>query len=145
MSESPYAKSTPPQPGPRIGRILAVVLPIAALGFAAYLYAKSLETKARVDAAPAIMARMFTAEPMLSGIKFADSNKDMVADAPEDPAKLINPDVLVFSYVAGAEDEVPGDEAWTELVAALKEKTGKEVKIARYTTPGIHRRVPHRS
>ena len=78
---------------------------------------------------------MFTAEPMPTGsaMAFADADNDMVADPPTDAAKLINPDVLVFSYVA-TEEGGPSEDTWKELTAALKEKTGKEVKAAHYTT-----------
>ena len=64
---------------------------------------------------------------------FPDTDNDMVADPPDDPAKLITPDALVFSYVA-TEEEGPSDDTWKELSAALKEKTGKEVKVAHFTT-----------
>ena len=41
-----------------------------------------------------VMGRMFLAEPMpTSGqMAFADADNDMVADAPTDPAKLLNPE-----------------------------------------------------
>jgi phosphonate transport system substrate-binding protein len=63
---------------------------------------------------------------------FADADNDMVADPPTDPAKLIKPDALVFSYVA--EEEAPSEDTWKELFAAIKEKTGKEVKLAHFNT-----------
>jgi len=40
---------------------------------------------------------------------------------------------LVFSYVAGDKEEAPAEETWKELFAALKEKTGKEVKFVHYS------------
>jgi phosphonate transport system substrate-binding protein len=81
------------------------------------------------------IARMFIADPTppSSSMAFADADNDMVADPPSDPAKLANPEALLFSYVATEGQGVP-DDAWKELVAALKQKTGKDVKIVHYNT-----------
>ncbi len=119
------------------GRVLAVVVPIAILGFAAYLWSKNLESKAHGDMAATVVGRMFISEPMPAGasMEYADADHDMVADPPSDPSKMLNPDVLVFSYVAGPEDETPPDDTWKELTDAIKKKTGKEVKVARFKTP----------
>lgn len=135
----PIASDTPSRPlkpAPSPGRILAIVLPIALVLLAAYWWSMNLEAKARSDSAPIIVARMFTAEPMPSGaaMAFPDKDGDLVADPPEDAGKLIAPDTIVFSYVATEEAPEPED-TWTELLAALKEKTGKEVKIAHFATP----------
>lgn len=81
------------------------------------------------------MERIFAWEPIRDGsMEFADADNDMVADPPTDPAKVINPDTLVFSYVA-SEERGQLEETWKELAAALKEKTGKEVKVAHFETP----------
>jgi phosphonate transport system substrate-binding protein len=136
MNDSTSASSTlgAPRPAHSPGRVLAVVLPIVIVGLAVYWWSKGLEQKARGDVASTIVARMFTAEPMLAGgaMAFADADGDMVADPPSDPAKLVNPDTLVFSYVASEEGGL-SDETWTELFAALKEKTGKDVKVTHFT------------
>jgi phosphonate transport system substrate-binding protein len=65
-------------------------------------------------------------------LAFPDADNDLVADPPTDPAKLIKPNELVFSYVATEEKPVP-DETWKELIAAIEAKTGTKVKIAHYT------------
>jgi len=133
MNESSSGNPSNTQPSSSsAGRILAIVLPVAIVGLIAYWWSQSLESKARGDIAPSIMGRMFTAEPMpTGGMTFTDSDNDLLADPPADAAKAINPDTLVFSYVA-TEEEGPSEETWKELAAALKEKTGKEVKIAHY-------------
>src|SRR5689334_11618703 len=94
--------SIPPRPTSSPTRILAIVLPIAIVGLAAYWWSTRLEARARNDMSTDIIQRMFTSEPLLpaSGMAFADADGDMVADPPKDPAKLIKPDTLVFSYVA---------------------------------------------
>jgi phosphonate transport system substrate-binding protein len=116
------------------GRVLAVVLPIAVVGLAAYWWSKGLEEKARVDAAPTMVARMFAAEtmPPTGEMAFADADGDLVADPPSDESKLLKPDTLVFAYVA--EEEPLAEDVWKELLAAIQEKTGKEVKLAHFNT-----------
>lgn len=133
MSDATSAPSGKPQPSHSVSRILAIVLPIAVVGVIALVWSLSLESRARSDMASIVMGRMFLAEPMpTSGqMAFADADNDMVADAPTDPAKLLNPDVLVFSYVATEEAGTP-DETWTEIGAALKQKVGKDIKIVHY-------------
>ena len=66
-------------------------------------------------------------------IKFVDKDGDMVADPPEDPKDCIAPETLQFSFVAGEEESVP-EEKWKELLAALQQKTGHQVKYVRFTT-----------
>ncbi len=132
------ASSTDPgavRPTSSPARILAIVLPVAVVGLAAYWWSTKLEARAQSDLASSIIGRMFVSEPMppTSSMVFADADNDMVADPPSDPSKLVNPETLLFSYVATEGPGVP-DDAWKELVAALKTKTGKEVKIAHYNT-----------
>ena len=82
-----------------------------------------------------VVARMFTAEtvPVIAEMSFPDADKRPGGrSADRRGASCINPDVLVFSYVA-SEEEGPAEETWKELLAALKEKTGKEVKFVHYT------------
>src|SRR5215213_63897 len=125
---------TPQRPAPSAGRILAIVVPVALVGLIAYWWSSNLESQARNELASNVVGRMFISEamPTKSAMAFADENHDLVADPPSDPAKLIKPDELVFSYVATEEKAIP-DEAWKELLAALEAKTGKKVKVAHYT------------
>jgi phosphonate transport system substrate-binding protein len=129
------APQAAPQQRSSVGRILAVVLPIALLGLYVYWRSTTLETRAREDMATAVVARMFTSQPMPTSrvMNFPDADQDLVADPPSDSSKLISPDPLVFSYVASEEESAP-DETWTELIAAIKEKTGREVKLTSYAT-----------
>ncbi len=117
-----------------LARILKVVLPVAAIAAVAYWWSSTLEATARKEMTSNVVARMFTGEnaPVVAEMSFADADNDLVADPPADAAKTINPDVLVFSYVA-SEDESGGEGPWKGLLAALKEKTGKEVKFTHYS------------
>ena len=128
------SSSREPRPAPSAGRIFAIVLPVAVAGLVAYWWSSTLESKARNELASNVVGKMFVSEamPTKSAMAFPDADQDLVADPPSDPAKLIKPDELVFSYVATEEKEIP-DDAWKELVAALEAKTGKKVKVAHYT------------
>lgn len=127
------SEPTQPKPPVSLARIFSIVLPAAIVGIAAYALASRSVTTAREESAPNILSRMFTAEsvPAIGKTEYADANNDDVADPPEDPAKCIDPEVLVFSFVAGDTESVE-EERWKELFAALKEKTGKEVKYTHY-------------
>jgi phosphonate transport system substrate-binding protein len=128
MSESAEAK-----PPVSVARILSIVLPAAIVGIAAYALASRSVTTARDESAPNILSRMFTAEsvPAVGKTDYADANNDEVADAPSDPAKLVDPKELVFSFVAGETESVDEDH-WKEVLAALKEKTGRDVKYTHF-------------
>jgi phosphonate transport system substrate-binding protein len=93
-----------------------------------------LESSARNELAANVVGKMFISEPMTTKgeMAFADANHDLVADPPTDPAKLIKPDELVFSYIA-TEEEPIADERWKELTAAIEAKTKKKVKVGHYT------------
>lgn len=123
-----------PQSSLSLGRVMMVVLPVAVIGAVAYWWSTTLEATARKEMESDVVVRMFTGEnaPVVGTMSFPDADKDLVADPPEDTAQTINPDTLVFSYVASEEDR-GGEEPWKELIAALKEKTGKEVKFTHYT------------
>jgi phosphonate transport system substrate-binding protein len=134
-TNSANAPSGAARPAPSAGRILAIVLPIALVLVAAYWWSKGLESQARSDVASTMVARIFpTSATTGSKLEFPDADNDMVADLPTDATKLITPDTLVFSYVATAEEEGPSEDTWKELFAAIKEKTGKEVKFTHFTT-----------
>lgn len=133
MSDANETVTVAPRQEHSPGRVLAVVLPVALIGLLAYWWSRGLESQARSDIATTIIGRMFTAEPVPTSGKmaFADADNDLVADPPTDAAKLIAPATLVFSYVA-TEGGGPSEDTWKELAAALKEKTGKEVKVAHF-------------
>ena len=59
--------------------------------------------------------------------RFCDNNRDLVADTPTDPSKLLNPDTLIFSYTP-VEDPAVYENVFTEFMAYLSKKTGKKVK-----------------
>ncbi len=60
-----------------------------------------------------------------------DSDGDLVADAPSDPEACIDPDALLFSYVASPEAEQT-EKAMQPLVDHLASATGKTVQYVRF-------------
>src|SRR5687768_6333917 len=59
--------------------------------------------------------------------QFTDADGDLVADAPSDASKLIDPDTLIFSYIATDEPE-KYEAAWKAFTDHLSKVTGKPVK-----------------
>ncbi|MCF6272913.1 MAG: phosphate/phosphite/phosphonate ABC transporter substrate-binding protein [Rhodobacteraceae bacterium] len=59
-------------------------------------------------------------------VKYCDRDGDLLADTPTDPADLVNPDTLIFAYTP-VEDPAVYEEAWSDFLTFLEEKTGKDV------------------
>ena len=59
---------------------------------------------------------------------YCDADGDLVADAPTDPAKLVNPDTLVFAYTP-VEDPAIYEDIWEPFIAHLEKVTGKKVSF----------------
>jgi phosphonate transport system substrate-binding protein len=130
-------QSEPPRKHVSLSRVLAIVVPVAIIGIAAFVWSRTLESKARNESATNSFNKILASNVATgeSGLKFEDKDGDLVADSPEDPAKCIKADVLVFSDVASESDSMPED-AWKDVLAALKQKTGHEVKYVHYDTVG---------
>ncbi|HVT28867.1 MAG TPA: phosphate/phosphite/phosphonate ABC transporter substrate-binding protein, partial [Lacipirellulaceae bacterium] len=118
-----------------VSRVLKIVIPIGIVAIAAYVWSKTWEPTEREKLATNSFTRILASNPLgaAAAMKFADNDGDLVADSPSDPKQCINPDTLVFSYVAAETESVPED-AWKDLLAALKKKTGRDVKYAHYDT-----------
>jgi phosphonate transport system substrate-binding protein len=58
---------------------------------------------------------------------YCDENRDLVADPPKDPAKLVSPDPLVFTY-APVEDPAVYEGAWADFLKHLEKATGKKTR-----------------
>ena len=57
---------------------------------------------------------------------YCDDNGDGIADPPKDPAKLLNPDPLVFAYVPVEDPAVYGP-VFADLLRHIEKVTGKKV------------------
>ena len=61
-------------------------------------------------------------------VMYCDADGDLVADAPTDPSKLVDPDTLVFAYTP-VEDPAIYEDIWTPFIEHLEEVTGKDVQF----------------
>ena len=57
---------------------------------------------------------------------YCDANGDLVADAPTDPAKLVNPSTIIFSYTP-VEDPAVYSKVWDGFIKHMEKVTGKKV------------------
>ncbi len=58
--------------------------------------------------------------------RYCDADGDLVADIPTDPAKLVDPDTLIFTYTP-VEDPAVYKEVWAGFLEHMEEVTGKKV------------------
>src|SRR5438128_9218840 len=58
---------------------------------------------------------------------YCDENRDLVADPPKDPSKLVSPDPLIFTY-APVEDPAVYEGAWGDFLKHLEKVTEKKTK-----------------
>ena len=101
MSDSSM-QSEPPRRHVSPARVLAIVIPVAIIGIAALVWSRTLEPKAREESATNSFTKILTSNAGSGegAMKFEDKDGDLVADSPDDAAKCIKPEVLVFSDVA---------------------------------------------
>lgn len=60
--------------------------------------------------------------------RYCDRNGDLVADAPTDPSKWLDPDTLIFAYTP-VEDPAVYREAWADFLTHMEKVTGKKVQF----------------
>ncbi len=58
--------------------------------------------------------------------RYCDRDGDLLADAPTDPADLVNPDTLIFAYTP-VEDPAVYKGVWSDFLDYMEETTGKKV------------------
>ena len=60
--------------------------------------------------------------------RYADTDGDMIADVPTDPAALVDPETLVFAYTP-VEDPAVYASAWADFLTHMQTITGKTVQF----------------
>lgn len=114
-----------------LARVLAVLVPLTIILLIAFVPLRNRAAQeTTVDAES--WARLFKLrldEPVTNrlDVNFVDANQDLIADPPAEAANLLNPQVLVFSYIPDESDE-SFLAAWTPLLQALSAATGREVR-----------------
>ncbi|MDL1873496.1 phosphate/phosphite/phosphonate ABC transporter substrate-binding protein [Deltaproteobacteria bacterium PRO3] len=72
------------------------------------------------------LSLMFAAPARALDAKYQDANGDLLADAPADPSKLIDPPVLIFAYTP-VEDPAVYAKVWDGFLKHMEKVTGKKV------------------
>jgi phosphonate transport system substrate-binding protein len=113
-----------------IGRVLMLVIPLAIVVWGAKIYSSNLEQTAQADLEKTIAWRLLGEQDAAGTLDnaYADADGDLVADAPADAAKLIDPEEIHFSYVASSESENE-EETWKEFKEALEKRLERPVKL----------------
>jgi phosphonate transport system substrate-binding protein len=112
---------------PSLGRdLLAISVLLAAVagGMAVWGYYAFLHPVERVKVPQLIRAGVIN--PSQLDKAFTDADGDLVADPPSDPAKQIDPEVLLFGLL-GEESEA----SWKQFLDHLSTTTGKKVKLVK--------------
>lgn len=128
------------QPKFSLSRVLTLLLPLMLVTVGGVLYwNKSIEAETRENNEKVALKKLGLdqtgqQEPKLLDIKFLDADGDLVADPPKDPAQLIEPETIIFSYI-GAEDSERQKAVWQEFTAAVAAATNKKVEYLVIPTP----------
>jgi phosphonate transport system substrate-binding protein len=108
-------------------RIALAALPLVAIvAFAGGMVYHSATQVKTTTLSPAMIAA--AQKRLTEGLdpKFTDADKDLVADPPTDPALFVDPETLVFSYIA-TDDPKNAEITWKPLMDHLAAATGKSV------------------
>lgn len=115
---------------------LAIALPVAAIGAVLWMmWVRIPRQQNQAMNEGLVLHTVGLATPVKNQLdpRFTDADGDLVADAPTDPAKLIDPDPLVFSYIA-VEDPAQYRDAFKEFMDHLGRVTGKRVEYLMTTS-----------
>jgi phosphonate transport system substrate-binding protein len=133
---SSFPESNPQKPPFSLGRVLMVVIPaLIVIGAVYAVKSREFDQESRQKDAKfqSQLGLQSSKTPMTLDPKFTDADGNWVADVPQDAAKQITPDRIIFAFLSGPDAEK--DRAnWKELVAYLQEKTGKPVDMVTYQT-----------
>ena len=115
---------------------LAIVLPVAAIGAVLWMvWIKIPKQQNQAMNEELVLRTVGLATPVNNRLdpRFSDADGDLVADTPADPAQQIDPNPLVFSYVA-VEDPSGYRESFKEFMYHLSKVTGRRVEYLMATS-----------
>lgn len=115
-----------------ITRVLSILIPVLLLAWGVKAYSDRLEPNAKVDLENNTIWKLLGegVETSRLSSEYADTDGDLVADAPTDPSKFISPTTLKFSYITGDDFK---QATWKEFADALAKNTGLKVEEVKYT------------
>lgn len=118
---------TPHRPVVSTKRVLMAAVPLVAIvvfaGGVAYLRATQVKATSLSAGLIANAQKRLT-----TGLdaRFSDVDKDLVADVPTDPAQLVDPETIVFSYIA-TDEPAQAETTWKPVMDRIAAATGKTV------------------
>lgn len=74
---------------------------------------------------------------------YVDTNSDLVADAPTDASKLVDPPEILFTYVASDENSAELEKTFKPLTDAIAAATGKPVRYVAMTDADVQMNALH--
>ncbi len=114
------------------GFLLALLAPAAiVVGFGAWYYSLHAEQKAARKGTTQTFLRHALIAPTKLDAGLIDDTGDLVASAPKDPAKWIDPATLVFATLG--QDQQREEERFADFAIHLAKATGKKVEIVAWT------------
>ena len=116
-----------------MARLMVTIIIIVVIALLAYTIGKQVP-QPDVNRTKRILG-MTDPSPRQLAEGLVDADGDLVADAPTDPAKLIDPDAILFSYVASPEAEQI-ELTVKPLTDYLSQATGKPVQYVRFEDDG---------
>ena len=129
-STTPHAKQSV-----RISAIVAIELVLAAfLGAVAFYVVAQRPAQVTQSTEQEFIIRLSGLQTPVTNkldARYSDVNGNLVADAPTDPAKQVDPEKLLFSYIHVA-DSTAFKDAFADLTAALEKATGKSVEFVEF-------------
>lgn len=138
-------QTMPPRP---TNPLLLLGLPFLAViiaGIALYVALVRAPVQADLQAERDLLLRLTgITQPVANKLApdFTDANNDLIADAPTDPAKLQNPDKLVFSYIIN-DDPESFQAGFKPFLAAFSKALGKPVDYMLFRSASEEIRALH--
>lgn len=127
---APTAPTAPTAPNSTWKYTLGLIAVLVAAAAGYYLYVRSQNRTEPIDELTELKAYItrLTADQKLADGYTDTDPKDLVADAPKDPAKWAKVEGELTFTVVGTEDPAKAAEEWKDFMAALEKATGKKVK-----------------
>ena len=118
-----------------LGLWLTVALIVAVALIAAYTITAFQSKPA--DNSSATLRMVGLDEPVHNRLSadYADADGDLVADAPTDPQAWLEPDPLMFSYIASEEENEAMEQTWSDFTAHLEQATGRSASYQSLPDP----------
>ena len=124
----------------RTNPLLLIGLPVALVLLLAFAYYQVTVSEPKKQSAQMTQnfAMLLTglAKPVTNSLdpRYTDANGDLIADAPTDATKVIDPQVIRFCYIA-TEDPERYQVAFQPLMSSLSKAIGRPIEYAVYTSP----------